>query len=56
MKFLPSSSSSGTPVMPSGARADGCLCLATELVWLQKWEGKHRGRMPSALKSWGAKV
>lgn len=51
MGFLHSSSSSGSPVMPLGARAAGCLCLVPESMWLQKWEGKHRGRMPGALKS-----
>lgn len=54
MGFLPGSTSFGTPTMPAGVQAAGCLCLAPESMWLQKWEGKQRGRMPSALKSWGA--
>ena len=55
MGFLPGSSSSGTPVMPIRACTAGCLCLVLESMWLQKWEGKHQGRMPGALKSWGQK-
>lgn len=31
----------------------GCLCLVPESMWLQKWKGKHHGRMPGALESCG---